>query len=623
MIGYMAWDLKAGWSEILLATIRNTVDSIRYRQIVPDLMRSQSTVYPLDKTGTFSSLLPEQLMNTASLQRLGADVFEGSNNWAVSGSKSVTGKPLFANDMHLGLSVPGIWYQIHQVIPGKLNVTGLALPGAPVIICGHNDSIAWGMTNTYVDNLDFYEEKINPDDSGMYLYNGEWRKFEVIKTVIQVSNGEKAERTLRFSHRGPVVSSFKQINDRVVSMHWVGDEESNELKSVLGLNRAKNWNDFRDALRTFTSLSQNINYADVNGNIGLYCAAGVPIRNRDIAQGVLPGHTDAYDWKGYVPFDELPHIYNPPDGYVASANNRTVPMDYPYHIGTWYALPDRYNRIIEMLTSKEGFSVEDFKLMQLDQRSKLVERYMPYFLEALEKYDKPEATETRAYETLRDWDYTMSVKSSGATIFGALYLQLFRCIFADELGESLFTSFNGVTTISRTAMDQLIDSRMSQWFDDVATTHTTETFNDRVICAFSKAVDELENRLGSDVDAWEWGRLHHLVLAHPLAAVDILNKAFHLNREYPVGGDFHTVSPFSFSSNRPYHSDHGSSHRHIYDLSNWDNSLSIIPTGNSGIPASRHYCDQTEMYVNGWYHRDLFSREKVVENARYHMTFKP
>jgi penicillin amidase len=622
MIGYMGWDLKAGWSEILLSTIQKTVDSVRYHQLLPDLLRVQPTVFPLDDAKSFSSVLPSLLLNTVTLQLFGADVLEASNNWAVSGSKSVTGMPLLANDMHLGLSVPGIWYQMHQVVDGKLNVTGLVLPGAPVIICGHNDSIAWGMTNTYVDNLDFYEEKINPNDSNLYEYNGEWRKFDVKKILIKTSKGKQVEKTLRFSHRGPVVSTFKEMDGKVVTMHWVGDEMSDEFRSVMLLNRACNRNDFTAALKTFTSISQNIAYADKKGNIGLFCAAGVPIRKRTIAFGVLPGKTDEYDWKGYVPFEELPYIYNPTSGYVASANNRTAPPDYPWHIGTWYSLPSRYERITALLSAKDILSVEDFKAIQLDQQSKLAEKYMPSILNALAGYKGMNTTESRANEMLKKWNFSMNSKSSAASLFEMLYLEFIRCTFADELGENLFDSFNGVSSISRISTDQLIDKKFSLWFDDVSTRNKTEEFDDMVVCAFTKAVAGLVTKLGSDSDSWEWGKLHHLELAHPLSTVKILDKIFSLNRgPYSVGGSFHTVSPYSYDNNKPFDAIHGSSHRHIFDLSNWDNSLTVIPTGNSGIPASRHYCDQTELYINGNYHADYFSKEKVVANAKYHMNF--
>lgn len=622
MVGYMAWDLKSGWSELILSEIQKSVDSLRYQHLIPDFSKPTPTVYPLDKSGTFSAL-PDKMLHLARLHDLGVDVLDGSNNWVVSGSRSSTGKPILANDMHLGLNVPGIWYQMHQVIPGKLNVTGVVLPGAPTVICGHNDSIAWGMTNTSVDNIEFYEEKVNTEDSGLYQYDNQWLKFEEEKTTIKISNGEQIAKTLRFSHRGPVVSGFKELTGNVVTMHWVGDEKSNELKTVLELNSADNWEEFKNALRTFTSLSQNIAYADVKGNIGLFCAAGIPMRNRDIKSGILPGYTSTYDWKGFVPFEELPYSYNPPDGYVVSANNRTAAPDYPYHIGTWYSLPDRYSRITEMLTSKEVISPGDFKEIQLDQHSNMAKRYLPEFIRAIANYELS-PLEQKAFDILNNWDYSMDAESPAASIFETMYLQFMQCIFKDEIGDGLFETFNATTSISRNATEGFFDVKESLWLDNTNTASKIEGFTDMAYCAFSNAIENLKAQLGDDPGNWEWGKIHRLVLAHPLGAVNVIEKAFNLNPEpVSVGGSFHTVSPYSYNSNKPFDSNHGSSHRHIYDLSDWDNSLTVIPTGISGIPASPHYCDQTDLYVSGKYHNDYFSRDRIVNAARYHMTFKP
>jgi penicillin amidase len=624
MVSYMAWDLKSGWSELLLSDIKNTVDSIRYNLLIPDLSRPAKTVYPFDKAGTFSELLPDKLINLAKLNDLGADILDGSNNWVITGSRSKSGKPVLANDMHLGFNVPGIWYQMHQVIPGRLNVSGVVLPGAPAIICGHNDSIAWGMTNVSTDNIEFYEEKVNPQDSSQYEYEGNWVNFIEEKTIIAISGEESVERTLKFSHRGPVVSGFKKITGNVLTMHWAGDERSNELNTVLSLNTANNWTEFKEALRTFTSLSQNIAYADKSGNIGLFCAAGIPIRNRDIPIGVLPGHSSEYDWKGFVPFEELPFSYNPPDGYVASANNRTVTPDYSYHIGTWYSLPHRFIRITEMLSEGDLLGPEDFMKIQLDQHSSMAKEYLPLLIAAIEKHGDLAANEQKVFEILKKWDYSMEAESAAASIFETMYLRFMECTFGDDLGNELFNSFNGTTSISRNATDRLFKEEISPWFDDVNTPGVTESFTDIAYCAFTTAIAELTEKMGSDPDAWEWGNIHRLVLAHPLSAVGLIEKAFDLNPDpIPVGGSFHTVSPYSYSSNKPFDSNHGASHRHIYDLSDWDKAKTIIPTGISGVPASRHYCDQTNLYVNGKYHSDFFSMEKVTANALYRMKFEP
>jgi penicillin amidase len=202
-----------------------------------------------------------------------------------------------------------------------------------------------------------------------------------------------------------------------------------------------------------------------------------------------------------------------------------------------------------------------------------------------------------------------------------MYWQFVRCTFADEMNHELFNSFNG-DIHHRNATDQIIESRTSAWFDDISTGDKAEGFDEIVICAFSKAVDDITAKQGSDPVSWEWGKLHRLVLVHPLSSVNILDKVFNLNRgPFPVGGSFHTVSPYSYENNAPFDADHGSSHRHIFDLGNWDNSLTVIPTGNSGIPASKHYCDQTDLYISMVSTIRIISRRKIIENALYHMSF--
>jgi penicillin amidase len=624
LIGYMAWDLKAGWSEIIFEEIKQHVDSTLYKELLPDLANQKSFIYPETREKKNPKLISSLLWSAEKLDKLGADIFDGSNNWAVSGNKSITGKPIFANDMHLGLNAPGIWFQMHQVIEGKLNVTGVVLPGQPLVVCGHNDSIAWGMTNVYVDNLDFYEEKVNPSDSGQYEYNGQWMQFSIVIEKIKTKEGDTIESILKYSHRGPVVTGIKDFGEKIVTMHWAGDEPSDEMLTIYLLNRAKNWVDFTSAIQTFKSVSQNIAYADVNGNIGLYCAAGVPIRKRDAVISILPGWTDEYDWKGYVPFAELPHMFNPSQEFVVSANNKTTGNNYPYHIGTWYSLPGRFERITELLAAKEKLSMADFQEIQLDQYSKMAENYMPALLKAIQNESGFNDVQKKAANELRNWDFVMKADAPAPLIFESIYLRVFYNLYADEMGEDLAAKFIGNSSVSRISTDQIWLKEASKWTDDIKTTNKTETFADILLKSFLEVTDTLSKELGSDVSLWQWGKKHQLIIAHPLSKVALLDKAFHLHRgPFAVGGSFHTVSPFSYSFSRPFVSDHGASHRHIYDLSNWDNSLTVLPTGNSGIPSSKHYCDQTNLYIQGKYHIDNFSKQAVEQNAVYRMKFVP
>ena len=623
LIGYMAWDLKAGWSELLLEKIRQVVDSTHMKELLPDKSGYRSLVYPDFKlSGRKPNLITDLTQITDELDKLGIEIFDGSNNWAISGIKSATGNLVLANDMHISLNVPGIWYQMHQVIKGKLDVTGVVLPGQPLIICGHNDRIAWGMTNTYVDNMDFYLEKINPEDSNQYLYNGKWQNFSSKTELIATRKGDTLIRVLRFNHRGPVVSQFKHVENDIVTMHWVGDEYSNEMRTVYFLNRAGDWDQFTDALKTFRSISQNIVYADKDGNIGLFCAAGIPVRKRSGYTGMLPGWTDEYDWKGMVPFEDLPYSYNPECGYVSSANNRTVGDDYPYHIGSWYALPYRINRIRDLLGAKEKLTVNDFKEIQLDQKSEMAVHYKPVFLKALKKTEGLSDLQRQCFQIIDSWDGRMGKDSPAAAIFEIWYLKLRQNLFADDLGKELFGELNRVSTIIRPAVDRIIESGQSVWADDI-NTGKVESLSDILIKSFQDAVNELENSLGHDPLEWKWGDIHKITFTHLLASKKNLDRIFSLNRgPYRVGGSFHTVSPYTYPADDPSEVNHGSSHRHIYTPDNWDSSLTIIPTGNSGIPAAKNYCDQTEMYINGLYHKDLYSTEAVKSGTVDHMFFR-
>jgi penicillin G amidase len=619
LIGYMAWDLKSGWSELAIEKIAAKVDSIHLVGLLPDRCEKINIFNPESAELLSSNLL----FNLKKVDELGCDILAGSNNWAVSGEKSISGKPLLANDMHLGYSLPGIWFQIHQVVEGKLNVAGLIIPGEPFVVVGHNDSIAWGMTNTYVDNLDYYEEKINPADSNQYLLNGEWKNFEIRNETIKCKGDTIYKRQYRLNHRGPVVSEFKGVNDKVLTIRWVGDLESNEVRSIYLVNRARNWQDFKDAFSTFKSISQNIAYADCRGNIGLYCCAGVPVRKRDRIFGVLPGWTDEYDWKGIVPFEELPHLYNPDCGYVVSANNKTTSNDYPYHIGTWYTQPYRYARIKQMLVSKEKFSVDDFKRMQNDFVSAYASKFLKVTIPILKSKKDWQKEESNVLDIIQSWDYNMLPAEIAPTVFEAWRRNLTEQLFKDELGEENFNLFIGETGLSSYAVYNILGDTSSVWSDNIKTA-AKESFADIVCLSFQNTIQQLSHQFGTDMQLWKWGDIHKITFRHPLSKVKILDKVFNLNRgPYSVGGSNHTVSPYSYGGGKPDEVAHGSSHRNIYDLSNWDQSFSVIPTGNSGISSDRFYCNQTNSYITGKYHPDFYTSDLVRVKKLYEINLLP
>ena len=646
LIGYMAWDLTMPWGiELKLHRIRQKVGEELFKEILPDLESQKSFVYPgfsAEKavlTDTLVSLFEE----TPFLRHRLPAVFNGSNNWVVSGARSTTGMPIFANDMHLGFGIPGIWYPIHQCIEGEVNVTGLAIPGQPCVVAGHNDYIAWGMTNVMVDDMDFYLEKINPDNPDEYEMDGAWRPMEIRREEIRVKDGETVEKMTRFTHRGPIVSEFKSLGNAAVSMRGIGNEKSNENKAVYKMNRARNWDEFRDAASDFVSVSQNIAYADVEGNIGLQCAAGVPVRELWNGVEVVPGWTGEYDWKGLVPFEDLPYIFNPASGFVSSANNRSLADDAPVFIPQWPALHYRIDRIRELLSEKEKLSVDDFKRIQSDHTSLLVIEKKAAFVEEIENAAKqsmrePDGTdgeagigaggggpglsavEREALALLAGWDGNATIESVGALIFEEFYRNLTVALMRDEMGEELFNEYLGSGYLVRFAVNQLWRTADSPWWDNTATPDVRETKGEITLAAFRTIVGGLTERIGPEPSTWKWGSEHTLTLRHPLGKVETLDKLFRLNRgPFPVPGSGHTVSPYTFSYKDPYNVIEGSSHRHIYTPGDWNSSQTIIPTGVSGIPASRFYCDQTELYLQHEYHKDFVTRGQVESNAEYKM----
>jgi penicillin amidase len=621
LIGYMCWDLTQGWStEPVLMKIRSIVGDEKLNELLPD-QSNQQPVYPSFKLAGDEKIILDVQTALETIKELGIQVFSGSNNWAVSGSRTESGFPMVANDMHLQIDIaPGIWYQIHQVVQGKLNVTGVMLSGAPFVICGHNDSIAWGMTNVAVDNIDFYAEIINPSDTNQYRFNGEWKDMKLVKEKIAVKGGDTIDFISRFTHRGPVVSEFHGISDKIISARWIGNDYSNELRTVWLLNRANNWEDFTNAVSTFISISQNIVYGDRAGNIGMYCSAGIPLREGNPAF-ILPGDTDLYDWKGLVPFEQRPHAFNPPEDYVVSANNKTAGPDYPYYISDWFEMPNRYNRIVGMINATKKHNDLTFRQIQTDQHSIWTEKILSAVLPLIDE-NNGKLKSNQVYQSLKSWDYNYTVESKEASLFELFYIELKKAIFRDELGDKLYGDFAAQDKLTMYVIDKIIAGQPVSWCDNVETRSTTEDFGDLVEVSFTRAIDKLDSMCGPDPENWEWGKLHKISFTHPMGSVNILKKIFKLEKgPYPVGGSNQSVCPYIFYYPEPFRSVEGASERHIFDCSDWDKSLTVIPTGESGIPASDFYCNQSDLYINMGYHDDPFSRQSVEAHAKYHSIF--
>ena len=620
IIGYMGWDLASGnlSADIFNYRLVQKLGAEKATGLIPDWEAVKSSVFTdfsldddkLKETLTFISSMD-------NLKSLGINSFSGSNNWAVSGKKTETGMPVLSNDMHLGLSSPGIWFQMHQVIPGKLNVTGVAVPGEPFIVAGHNEKIAWGMTNLMVDDVDLFSEKINPDNVNQYLLNGEWKDMKVKKEIIRIKGGNADTMYIKSTHRGPVISGFREINDAVLSMRWSGYDMSDELKGVYLLNRASDWNEFRSAISFFKSISQNFVYADVDGNIGLNTGGGIPLRKGN-GSIIREGDTGESDWKGYVPFEQLPSSYNPENNSVSSANNKTVSDDYPYYISFRFYVPYRINRIREMLDEKEILGTDDFKRMITDQHSDYAALLTPYILKLKSRQQEMSTIEADAFTLLEEWDYDMNKDKAATAIFEFFSINLAENLLGDELGD-LYSQLPG--SIKDYYIYRILETGPDQWVDDV-TTEKTETLDDIIFRSFRDVIKVLSDDYGIDTDKWKWGNIHKITLEHPMGSVKILDRIFKLNSDkFAIGGSNHTVCPYSYKEG--FVVSDGASERHIFNTADWDESYTVIPTGASGIPASEFYLSQTETYLEGKFYKDAFSEKAVKASAKYTLILKP
>jgi penicillin amidase len=619
IIGYMGWDLASGnlSADIFNYRLVQKLGAEKATGLIPDWKAVKSSVFTDFKLD--DDKLKEALTFISSMDKLkslGINSFSGSNNWAVSGKKTETGMPILSNDMHLGLSSPGIWFQMHQVIPGKLNVTGVAVPGAPFIVAGHNEKIAWGMTNLMVDDVDLFSEKINPDNMNQYLFNGEWKDMKVKKEIIRIKGGNADTLFIKNTHRGPVISGFREINDAVLSMRWSGYDMSDELKGVYMLNRASDWNEFRSAISFFNSISQNFAYADVDGNIGINTGGGVPLRKFN-GSIIRVGDTEESDWKGYVPFDQLPSSYNPENYFVSSANNKTVSDDYPYYISFRFYVPYRINRIREMLNEKEILGLDDFKRMITDQHSDYAALLTPYILKLKSRQPEMSSIEADAFKILTEWDYDMNKDKTAPTIFEFFSINLARNLLGDELGD-LFSQLPG--SIKDYYIYRILETGPDQWVDDVNTPQI-ETLDDIIFRSFKDVIKILSDEYGTDAGKWNWGNIHKITLEHPMASVKILDRIFKLNSDqFGIGGSNHTVCPYTYKEG--FVVSDGASERHIFNTADWDESFTVIPTGASGIPASEFYLSQTKTYLEGKFYKDAFSEKAVKAAASYTLVLK-
>jgi len=579
----------------------------------------------------------DRIDHLAALRGRGtADTGVGSNSWVVSGALTATGAPILANDPHLSLQMPSIWYQIDlrcsPVGPAcPLEVAGFSFAGVPGVVIGHNAHIAWGFTNLGPDVEDLVIEKIDPADPHRYEFRGKWLDMDVHTETIRVAGAPSVDVEVRTTRHGPIISDtygalagFDQAGVELpepyaIALRWTALEPSaGVVTPILGLDRAANWTEFRAALAGFDVPAQNVIYADTAGHIGYQAPGKIPVRSSGDGTLPVPGWTGEYEWTGFVPYDELPRVLDPPSGFVVTANNAVTESGAgPFLTADWDA-GYRARRIVDLLASNPGLTVRDHGWIQYDDYDLWGERLVPFILGAGRSgFD---ATASAAFSALAGWDLHDDAASSGAAIFNATWSHLLSLTFDDELPESQ-RPIGGSRWVA--VVSGLLDRPDDPFWDDV-TTPAREDRDDTLRRAFLAAVAELRARLGDDPATWRWGDVHTVRFANPTigsSGIGLVDDRFDRG-PFPASGTKTTPNAVGWTATKGYQVDWLPSMRMLVDLGDLDRSLAIHTTGESGHVGSPHYDDMIRRWLDGGFAPMRWDRATIdaATEAILHLT---
>jgi penicillin amidase len=566
----------------------------------------------------------------------------GSNNWVLSGSRTESGKPLLSNDPHLAIQMPSIWYEVglHCTTVTDAcpyDVEGFSFPGVPGVIIGHNARIAWGVTNVGPDTQDLYIIKTDPNDDTRYELDGKTETMQIVNEVIKFGDKTPDETLrVRITHFGPIIteaSGAAHDFGKPLALRWTAlNEKYDLLDSFIRIDRARNYEEFRAALANYGSPSQNFVYADIDGNIAYQTPGLIPIRAAG-HDGKTPidGSTTKYDWKGFIPYDYLPRSLNPERGFIATANNAVVAPEYYAHLAT--ILGDKYGKDSDYTISYEwdyGFratrieqliqkmpknNIDSMKAIQGDNYLIPAADQLPYVL----RLDFGDAIPKDLIERLRNWDFQMAMNSPEAALYAAFWSNLTRLTWADNIG------YTPDGTNIMTGMKALIDQPDNALWDDVTTAGKKETRDDILRAALIAGYKELQQKLGSDYKTWQWGALHvSRYVSNPLGAsgIDPLESLVN-GGPVATSGSTATVNATGWTAGASYSTEGHPSLRMIVDLSNFNNSLWIQSTGQSGHPMSEHYRDMIDKWRLIQYNPMLWGPDSIKASAKDTLTVVP
>jgi penicillin amidase len=608
----MAWGLSTNWDgELLRVELADRLGWEAMTQLFPELPAEAAIVVAGKSGGAANRRRALELLREAPRFPKG----QGSNNWVVAGRRTVTGRPLLANDPHLFAQLPSIWYEIHLSAPG-IDVRGVALPFTPGVIIGHNDRIAWGITNLGGDTQDLYLEQLSEDGSAA-LYNGAWEPLTVHRERIDVRGRPDPEIVeARETRHGPILDSYlvgvgaptviENGLRETYALRWVALEEGARPSTVYRLNTAESFDEFRSALSAWATPGGNFVYADVDGNIG-YQATGLhPIRRTGDGTIPVPGFTGEYEWEGYIPLEEMPSSYNPDEGFLATANNRIHDDSYPYLIGNDFLPPFRVRRIVELLTETETHDVDSFRRIQMDTASLPAREIVPHLV-SIEPADE---RQKEALALLGEWDHDLRADSAAAAIYEVWCCRIADAILLPRLGEELHRHYYGLRQWTNSfhyqVLPNLLEYPTATWFGGEG-----KVARDALLGkALDTALNELTEAMGEDVGAWSWGGIHRVRFAGQLGRMPDLAEMF-TGGEAPWGGDEQTVCQGMYEPGAGYQAVVVPSWRQIIDLSDLDASVGTHTVGQSGNPASPHFNDLFPLWSTGQYHPLPFTRAAV------------
>jgi penicillin amidase len=617
----LAMSLNA-YFEIIRVRLAAKVGEARAQELIPPYPDDAPiTLLPERHAGNETQPLPGRRILHAFLSAMHGRP-GGSNSWVVHGSRTKTGKPILANDTHLGLPLPSIWYE-NGLYAGRYSVVGFSFPGAPFVALGHNQRIAWGITNMCSDVQDLYLEKLDPPaNPTRYQFKGAWHPLEIAVESIPVKDKPAVELRIASTNHGPLVNealSAKELPP--VSLRWAA-HDGNTLFNALGaLDRAQKWSEFKEALRSWTSPSINFTYADVDGNIGYQSTGRIPMRAKGHSGlSPVPGWTGENEWQGFIPHDELPSVTNPTAGFLVTANNKVAPDSYPHYLAFDIGDPYRAQRIAEQLAANPHVSIDDMRALQADSFSLPAKALVPHLLAV-----KPATElERQALELVKTWNLRFEPESAAASVYYLWYANLLDEIIGDELGPALLKDFRGLAMTQTPMFVRMMAAGNSPWFDDVRTPEkeTREIISAR---AFAKGIAWLKERHGDDPRRWAWGRLHTMTFVHqPLGESGIAPLEWLFNsHKVQSSGEPYSVNATFIDPGVSFAVASGPAQRFIADLSALEQSLSATPIGQSGLLFHPHREDQVELWRRVDYHPMLYQRDPVTKAANELLVLRP